>query len=59
MGVMKRFYRWLFWRCMDCGVKLKSPKYNRGDVCTKCFDAFDGMPVDQLVNEIQSELRNK
>ena len=40
-------YRFLFKKCIDCGVKL--PKnFNRGDVCSKCFDDFDGLTMEEL-----------
>jgi hypothetical protein len=41
------WYRWLFKRCMDCDVKL-SKSFNRGDVCEKCFDDFNGVTLEQL-----------
>lgn len=46
---MKNWLRWLFWRCMDCGAKLDEPTYNRGDVCKKCFDDFDGMTLEEMM----------
>lgn len=47
--MIKRWYRWLFRRCMDCGCKL--PKsFVRGDVCRKCFDDFDGLTIDEICN---------
>lgn len=42
-----RWYRWLCRRCMDCGVKLDQ-SYDRGDVCKKCFDDFNGMTLEEL-----------
>jgi len=46
-----RWYRWLFKRCMDCGVKLKSEKSDRGDVCPKCFDDFNGLTIEEIINK--------
>lgn len=44
-------YRWLFWRCMDCGAKLEPhPLTARGDVCQKCFDDFNGMTIEELMS---------
>jgi len=34
---------------MDCGVKLDKT-YDRGDVCKKCFDDFDGMTLEELMS---------
>lgn len=45
----KWWFRFLFRYCMDCGVKLDKT-YNRGDVCKKCFDEFDGMTLDELMS---------
>lgn len=45
---MKKLFRWLFRRCMDCGVKLDKQS-NRGDVCQKCFDEFDGLTIEELM----------
>lgn len=44
---MKNWFRWLFRYCMDCGIKLDKT-YNRGDVCKKCFDDFNGMILEEL-----------
>lgn len=43
-----RIYRWLFRCCMDCGVKL-GERGSRGEVCPKCFDEFDGMTIEELM----------
>lgn len=43
-----RWFRWLFKCCMDCGIKLPS-EYDRGDVCQKCFDEFNGMTLEELL----------
>lgn len=45
---MMKWFRWCFKYCMDCGVKLPS-NYNRGDVCQKCFDDFNGMTIEELM----------
>lgn len=42
------WYRWLFRRCMDCDIKLNK-SYNRGDVCQKCFDEFNGATLEELL----------
>jgi len=39
---------------MDCGIKL-TPDYNRGDVCAKCFDEFNGMTLEEIIGEIPSQ----
>jgi len=46
-SLLKRWYRFLSRRCMDCGAKLHKPS-NRGDVCVECYDDFDGMTLDEL-----------
>ena len=46
-GTMKSWLRWLFRYCMDCGNKL-GKTYNRGDVCKKCFDDFNGATLDEI-----------
>lgn len=33
---------------MDCGIKL-SKDYDRGDVCKKCFNDFNGMTLEELI----------
>lgn len=50
MGIskVKQWLRRLFRHCMDCGVKLDKT-YNRGDVCKKCFDDFNGMTLEELM----------
>jgi hypothetical protein len=47
-GKVKAWIRWLFRRCIDCGVKLDR-SFDRGDVCEKCFDSFNGCTLDELV----------
>lgn len=47
---MIKFYRWLFKRCIDCGVKLPR-HYDRGDVCKACWDAFNGLTIEELMGE--------
>ena len=47
MNTILNWYRWLFRHCMDCGVKL-TPEYNRGDVCSKCFDEFCGLTIEEM-----------
>ena len=39
-------YRWIFRKCMDCG----EPWENRGEVCTKCFDNFNGATIEEIIN---------
>jgi hypothetical protein len=52
------WYRWLFWRCMDCGAKLEShPLSARGDVCQKCFDDFNGMTAEELTAAINEDFK--
>lgn len=51
---MRSWFRWLFKICMDCGVKLP-PSYNRGDVCKKCFDEFNGLTIDEIVELFQED----
>ena len=48
--MFKTWYRWLFRNCMDCGIKLDK-SYNRGDVCQKCFNDFDGLTIEELIGE--------
>jgi protein-arginine kinase activator protein McsA len=43
-----KMFRWLFKRCMDCGSKLTST-YKRGDVCDECYDDFDGLTVEEML----------
>lgn len=49
MQTLKNWYRWLFRKCMDCGVQLDK-SYDRGDVCQTCFDNFNGMTIDELLD---------
>ena len=38
-----KLLRWLFRRCMDCGIKL-GREYDRGDVCWGCLH-YDGFVI--------------
>lgn len=49
--MITRIWRWLLKHCMDCGVKLPSD-YNRGDVCKKCYDEFDGLTLEEIIGEL-------
>ncbi len=46
---MKQWLRWLLRFCMDCGIKLDK-SYNRGDVCQKCFEEFNGATIKELID---------
>ncbi len=48
-GFILKWFRWLFRCCLDCGTKLDK-HYNRGDVCWKCFDEFEGLTTEELIN---------
>ena len=47
MKKLLKLYRYIFRHCMDCGIKL-SCDFSRGDVCTKCFDNFNGVTLKEL-----------
>lgn len=42
------WYRTIFRRCLDCGVKL-TPDYGKGDVCSKCFGDFNGVFIHEIL----------
>ena len=42
-----RFY---LFRCLDCGIKLRNSN-NYGDVCQKCFDDFDGVTIEEIMDD--------
>lgn len=49
MKTFKGVVRWIFRRCQDCNAKL--PKgFNRGDVCKKCFDDFNGATIKEIMS---------
>lgn len=48
--MFNKWYRWLFRRCMDCGYRLNN-SYDRGDVCKTCFDNFNGLEIDQIIEK--------
>ena len=58
MNWIQAKYRWLFKRCMDCGIKLSS-EYDRGDVCSHCFDDFNGITIEELAGIIQATKNDK
>ena len=51
---LKQWIRMWFKYCMDCGVKLPNT-YNRGDVCQKCFDEFDGLTIEEIMGIDETE----
>jgi hypothetical protein len=44
----RALYRFVMKRCLDCGGKVT----RRGDVCKKCFDAFNGLSVEELTGHL-------
>lgn len=52
---MRKWFRWLFRLCLDCGAKLEKV-YSRNDVCRKCFDDFNGATIEDLLAEEADEL---
>lgn len=52
ISIFVAFYRFFRKRCLDCGAKLE--KYNeRGDVCEKCYDNFNGITVEELTAGVE------
>lgn len=47
---IKAWFRWLFRCCIDCGIKLDK-SYSRGDVCCKCFNEFNGIALEELIDD--------
>jgi hypothetical protein len=54
-GWVRAWWRWLWRRCIDCGIKLDR-SYDRGDVCEQCFANFNGMTLEELTGETQGEV---
>lgn len=40
-------FRWFTKRCLDCNKPLNS-KHNYGEVCTKCYNEFNGATIEDL-----------
>lgn len=41
-------WRWILHRCVDCGAKIEN-KHSRGEVCSICFDNFNGLTIEELI----------
>ena len=55
---MTNLFRWILKHCMDCGKKL-SIDNKRGDVCDECFENFDGMLEEDLINSVLNDLNRR
>lgn len=55
--MIRQATRYLLNQCIDCGWPL-TKEYNRGDICKKCFDKFDGMTIKELTDEINKDLES-
>ena len=44
------------WKCEDCKKPISSEDgYEEGDVCSECFDAFGGMPEEDMVQSVYED----
>lgn len=48
--VLKKWFRLVFHRCADCGVRLPLKwSWCEASVCQKCFDDFNGLTVEEMM----------